>query len=487
MGIVIKQSIQNTVSTYIGFAIGAVNTLFLYTNFLTDDYYGLVGFLLSAATIMTPLMAFGVHNTLIKFYSSYKHLPDRNNFLTFMLYLPLLIILPVGVIGYVGYESIVYFLSKENEIIENYVWCIFLIAIAMAYFEIYYAWVKVQMKSALGNFMKEVFHRVLIMLLLIGVYFEWLTAKEFIWSLVLVYFSRLLFMKLYAVRLKFPSLLFSFPKNTPSILKYSLMIIVAGSVSLVLLDIDKVMIGKYLPIENVAYYNVAIFIAMVIVVPARAMHQITYPLTAQLINSKKWGELKILYQKSSLTLFIISGWIFLLIVLNIKQLYFIIPSSYSSGLFVVLLISISKLLDNLLGINNAILYNSDYYKWTVVLGVFLALLTIILNLVLIPLYGINGAAIATVISLFFYSLSKIIVVNWKFKMHPFSKSTFLVFLGLIVLSFSFYFWDFDYHPIINIGLKSILVSIIYFLFVFKGNLSEDINSLIKEISNRSKI
>lgn len=130
-----------------------------------------------------------------------------------MLYLPLLIIIPVGVIGYIGYESIIYFLSKENKIIENYVWCIFLIAIAMAYFEIYYAWVKVQMKSAFGNFMKEVFHRVLILLLLFGVYFEWLTAEQFIWSLVFVYFSRLLFMKLYAVKLKFPTLIFRFLKT----------------------------------------------------------------------------------------------------------------------------------------------------------------------------------------------------------------------------------------------------------------------------------
>jgi len=479
MGIVIKQSIQNTITTYIGFAIGAVNTLFLYTYFLSDAYYGLVGFLLSASTIMTPLMAFGVHNTLIKFYSSFKHIPERNNFLTFMLYLPLLIIIPVGVLGYFGYEHIVYFLSKENKIIENYVWCIFLIAIAMAYFEIYYAWVRVQMKSALGNFMKEVFHRVLIMLLLFAVYFEWLTAEHFIWSLVFVYFSRLLFMKLYAVRLKFPNLFFSFPKNTVSILKYSFIIIIAGSVSLILLDIDKVMIGKYIPIENVAYYNVAIFIAMVIVVPARAMHQITYPLTAQLINSKKWDELRTLYQKSSLTLFIISGWIFLLIVLNIKQLYFIIPQEYSSGLYVVLLISLSKLLDNLLGINNAILYNSDYYRWTVVLGVFLAILTIVLNIVFIPLYGINGAAIATVISLLLYSLSKIIVVNWKFKMHPFTNKTLLAFIGILVLSFSFYFWDFSFHPVINIALKSLIVTLVYFLFVYKGNLSNDISGLIK--------
>ena len=46
MGIVASQSIRNTIITYLGFGIGAVNTLFLYANFLTDDYFGLVVFLL---------------------------------------------------------------------------------------------------------------------------------------------------------------------------------------------------------------------------------------------------------------------------------------------------------------------------------------------------------------------------------------------------------------------------------------------------------
>ncbi len=481
MGIVIKQSIQNTVSTYIGFAIGAVNALFLYTSFLTDEYYGLVGFVLSAATIMTPLMAFGVHNTLIKFYSSYKTKGERDNFLSLMLFLPLLIIIPVGLAGYFGYEIIVRFLSKENPIIENYIWAIFLIAIAMAYFEIFYAVVKVKMQSVLGNFMKEVYHRVVIMLLLFAVYYDFISTESFVWSLVAVYFSRTLIMKIHAFVLKFPKMVFEVPKNIISILKYSFLIIIAGSVSLVLLDIDKVMIGKYIPIENVAYYNVAIFIATVIAVPARAMHQITYPLTAQLLNNKLWVELKDLYQKSSLTLFVVSGWIFLLIILNINQLYLIIPEDYSKGIWVVFLISLSKLLDNLLGINNAILFNSDYYRWTIVLGVLLAILTIVLNIIFIPKYGIDGAAIATVISLLLYSLSKIIVVNWKFNMHPFTKETFFVFTGILVLAFSFYFWDFSLHPIINIVLKSLLMSLIYFLFVYKGNISSEITTLINQV------
>lgn len=484
MGIVVRQSIQNTLTTYLGFAIGALNTLFLYTNFLTDEYYGLVGFLLSAAAIMTPLMAFGVHNTLVKFYSSYEDVFHRDNFLSFMLYLPLLIIIPVGIVGVFAYESIAAFLAKENEIIQNFVSSIFLIAVAMAYFEVFYAWAKVHMQSVFGNFMKEVFHRIIIMILLFAVYFEYLDADAFVWSLVWVYFFRMLVMKIYAYQLKFPKLIFQFPKNKKQIFIYSSIMIIAGSIALLLLDIDKVMIGKYIPIENVAYYNVGIFIAMVIIVPSRAMHQITYPITAQLLNSKNWEELEKLYKKSSLTLFVISGWVFLMIVLNINQLYLLIPEEYSAGLFVVLLISVSKLFDNLLGINNAILYSSEYYKWTVVLGIFLAVLTISLNVLLIPNYGIDGAAVATFISLFLYSLAKIFLVKSKFKMHPFSRETFKVFV-LIGLTYSFFYgWDFQFHALINIALKSFIFSFGYFIFIYKGNISEDLNALFHSTLKR---
>ena len=51
MGIVLKQSFQNTIITFIGFAFGAVNTLFLYTNILQPEYYGLVMFILATSAI----------------------------------------------------------------------------------------------------------------------------------------------------------------------------------------------------------------------------------------------------------------------------------------------------------------------------------------------------------------------------------------------------------------------------------------------------
>lgn len=480
MGIILKQSFKNTISTYLGFGIGAINTLFLYTNFLTDQYYGLVAFLFSTANIMMPFMAFGVHNAIIKYYSSFKTKNSINGFLTLMLFLPLIFIIPVGIIGYFSYETIGSFLSRENSIVENYTWYIFILAIAMAYFEIFFAWTKVQMQTVFGNIMKEVFHRVAIMILLFAVYLNWLSIDEFIIGLVGVYVLRMLIMKLYAYTVRFPKLVFQLPNNLSSIFKYALLMIIAGSVAMLILDIDKFMIGILIEdIEQVAYYSVAIFIATVIAVPQRAMHQIMMPLTAKYLNDNDLTALEDLYKRSSMTLLVVSGFIFLLIVLNINQLYLILPKEFTGGLFVVFIVSLAKLYDNSLGNNNAILFNSEYYKMVLYFGVFLAITAIVLNIIFIPRYGIDGSALATFLAIVFYNTVKILFVKRKFNMQPFSAESLKICLLLVVSVLVMYFWDFPFHPILNIALKSTLIGILYFVTIYNLNVSEDVNEQIK--------
>jgi O-antigen/teichoic acid export membrane protein len=480
MGIVLNQSLRNTITTYLGFGLGAINALFLYTNFISDEYYGLVAYILSAANIMMPLMAFGAHNTIVKFYSTFKTKNALNSFLTLMLFLPIVLSIPLAFIGYVGYDAIANVLTTKNEIVGDYLWYIFLTAISMAYFEVFYAWMKVQMQTVFGNFLKEVFHRVGAMLLLFAVYFKLITLDQFMMGIVGVYILRALIMMCYAFSSRLPVFRFNKIDKLSSILQYSSLIIIAGSIATIILDLDKFMLNNYIEIEKVAYYSVAVFIATVIAVPQRAMHQILLPLTAQFLNENNKEGLKDLYQRSSLTLYVISGFIFLLIVLNVNQLYEIIPPEFSGGLIVVFLISIAKLYDNLLGNNNAILFNSDYYKMVLVFGVILAVLAVILNLVLIPKYGINGAGLATFIAIVIYNTIKIVFVKHKFNMLPFTSDTLKITLLLILLVLGFYFWEFPFNAYLNIALKSITIGIVYGLFIYKLNISEDISSAFKK-------
>jgi O-antigen/teichoic acid export membrane protein len=319
------------------------------------------------------------------------------------------------------------------------------------------------------------------MFLLFSLYFNYINVQQLIMGIVGVYLLRMFVMAAYAFSLRRPVIKFHRFKSLPNVLKYSALIIVAGSVANIILEIDKFMLGYYVNIEKVAYYGVAIYIASVIGVPLRSLHQIISPLTAKLLNENNKKELQLLYKKSSLNLLIISGFIFLVIVLNINELYLLIPEKFSGGLLIVFLIGMAKLTDNLLGNNNAILFNSDYYRMVLVLGVFLVITTVLLNIIFIPKYGINGSAFATFISVLAYNIAKLAFVKITFNMMPFTLMTLKVF-GLIAICLGgFYFWEFPFHPIINIGFKTLLFSVFYGLIVYRFNFSEDVSNIINKL------
>lgn len=487
MGIVINQSIKNTVITYIGFAIGAANTLFMYPHFLGEKYYGLTGYILSSANVIFPLLAFGVHNTLIKFFTHYKTNQEKSSFLTFVLVLPLLLIIPILLFGTFFYDGIASLLSRKNPIVYDFVWQIPVIGVCMGYFEIFYAWVKVHLQSVVGGFIKEILLRIFITIFLFAVYFDWITPLEFINSLMLTYLLSMLIMFIYAMKVRRIEFNFKMPHNTKEVFVYSLFIILSGSIANMLLDIDKTMINQYKLIENIAYYSVAIFIATVISVPSRAMHQITYPITAKLMTEGKNDELNVLYKKTSITLQIIGGLVLVGILVNINQLYLLLPKNYSGGIFVVFTIGISKYFDLILGNNNAIIFNSKYYKAVLFLGLLLAFLAITLNMIFIPKYGIDGAAIATLISITLYSIAKLLFVVVKMKLFPFTNKTLVSFGVLIVAFFAFYYWEFPFHPLLNIILKSTLVCAVYVFVNYKLKLSSDFNNVVNTILKKVRL
>ncbi|MBF6641020.1 oligosaccharide flippase family protein [Flavobacterium sp. J49] len=481
MGIVQNQSIKNTIITFLGFGIGAVNALFFYTIFLGKTHYGIVTTILSGANIMMPLMAFGAQNTLIRFFSSYKDQKERDEFLTFILFLPLALIIPIGVIFYSFYDQISHSWIEENPTLKPFFWLIPLIGLFMAYFEVFYAWAKVHMKSVTGNFISEVLVRSIVMALLICVHFNWLAKDTFVYCVALAYFAQMIAMKLYAISIKMPVLRFVIPKNIKEIVRYSAFIIVSGGVAVMLVDFDKVMIPQYKDITQNALYSVAIFIATVIAVPSRAMTQIIAPITAKLMVENKHDELNDLYKKSAINLQVIGGFIMILIFVNIKEMYLLIPKDYSGGIAVVFMIGLSKFYDVLLGNNNSIIVNTKYYRTVLLFGIFTVVLMIILNAIFIPLYDIEGAAFATLITVAIYNTIKLLFVVKKMDLYPFTIKTLHSLAILAVCFLLFYFWDFPFHAIVNIGLKSILLSGLYVLLIYKTNLSEDINRVIEKI------
>ncbi len=479
MGIVLNQSLKNTIITYFGFGIGAINTLYLYPFFLGTVFYALTNYILSWANIIMPLLAFGMQNTLVKFYTQYKTEEERSKFLSFTVLIPFLLCIPLILIGLFFFEPISLYLSKENPVVKDYLWLIPFIGLSMAYFEIFYAWARVHMHSVFGNFVKEVGLRLFSLFALIGVYYKWITVVEFIYVTAIIYFLAFVITMFYAFQIKKPVFQFSIPQNVKDVLVYTFFIILSGSVAVMLLDIDKIMLNQYIKIENIAYYSVATYIASVIAVPSRAMHQITYPITAKLMHENKHDELNDLYKKTSINLQVVGGFVMLCIFVNINQLYIMVPKEYSGGILVVFLIGISKYFDLILGNNNAIIFNSKYYRMVLFLGLLLVFLTVGLNMFFIPRYAITGTAVATLLSITLYSLAKLLFVVKRMNLYPFTIQTLYSLAITFVLFLMFYFWEFPFHPIISIGLKSILVAVLYVYINYKFVISVEINEALK--------
>ncbi|MEZ4842259.1 MAG: polysaccharide biosynthesis C-terminal domain-containing protein, partial [Flavobacteriaceae bacterium] len=269
------------------------------------------------------------------------------------------------------------------------------------------------------------------------------------------------------------------------VLLYSFYIIMAGSAGSILLDIDKFMIPQMEQIAKVAYYSVGIYIASVIGIPYRAMQQIIIPLTAKELNENNLKEVNNLYKKSSITLLIAGGLLFLLINLNVNDLYNLINKpEYSVGIIIVLMISVSELYKLALSTNGAILSNSKYYKVFFYFSIAMALSVILLNRWLIAAIGINGAALATLLVVVVFSTFKVFYLKKKMDMQPFTVNT-LKLLGLILAIFLlFYFVELPFHPIIAIVLKSAVITVLYVFAVFRMNISEEVNVLLDRYLKR---
>jgi O-antigen/teichoic acid export membrane protein len=482
MGIVIKQTSRNILTISIALVIGAVNTLYFYPEFLKDEYYGLVVFLLATSNLLQPLMSLGAQHTIIKFYSSFNDKKSKDNFLSSIIFIPLIIILPVSFLVVQMHDTIGSFLSMQNPIIESYVWVIFLVSFATSYFEVFYAWSRVQLKSVFGNALKEIYPRVSVFILLVLVSLDIIEKENFVWFLTGLYFLRLLIMIIYSLSLYKPKFSFILPENFKEIVSYSIYILLAGSAASLLIDIDKYMIPQKEAISQTAYYAVAVFIATVVEIPGRAMFQILNPMVAKAINTNDNKNLNELYQKSSTNLLIICGFFFLLINLNIVSFYELMNNQfYADAIWVVLIISIAKLIQMSFGCGPAILATSSFYKITLPFSISMAISVYFLNDYLIDLYGINGAAISTLIVLLLFTVLKVLYINFKLKIQPYNLNTIKIIVLISVLYFTLNSLKLNLYPLFNIIVKSVLISASYISLVYFLKLSKTINSTLNSL------
>ena len=483
MGIVVRQSFLNLISIGIAFLIGAVNTLYLYPTFLGSKFQGLVIALLAISNLVQPFISFGTQHAVIRYYSKYTKKSDRDGLLTISILIPLIIVLLFIPVFMAYYDEIRQYLFQSDQSLSKYAYVILFIAVSTSFFEVFYSWLRVKLKSVFGNFLKELYPRVLISLLLISYSLGLLNFESFILYLIYGYYLRLLIVIVYSFYINKPKLNLNFKKDFYEIFKYCLLIFLSGAASSIILDIDKSMLSSILTVENVAYYSVAVFIAAVIEIPGRAMFQILSPVVASAINKNQMKKLEDLLKKSSTNLVLVASLFFLLINLNIDDFYEMLnQDGYSIGIPIVIIVSLGKLYSMSIGCINNIISNSKYYYYTFWFSLFSSVLAVLLNIYLITEFGIIGAAYATLIVLMIMNTLKIYLVKAKFNIHPYSKDTLKIIILSALTFFVFSNLQLGFQPLINIIVKSSLILVLYTLSAYIFKLSDDVNIFIDKFN-----
>jgi len=189
------------------------------------------------------------------------------------------------------------------------------------------------------------------------------------------------------------------------------------------------------------------------------------------------------YTKSSLTLSVLGLLFFIGIWGNIENVFQLIGEQYSEGRYVILFIALANITEVFMGLSGQIIVNSRYFKWQTYLLAFFSTTIVVTNFFLIPILGIIGAALATLISKLVFSAMKYFFIYKRFGIQPFTPKHFiLVAIGVIAWYVSTFIPAFSNY-IIDIIIRSTALTVLFLIPVYYFKISEDLNGRIDGVLN----
>ena len=273
-------------------------------------------------------------------------------------------------------------------------------------------------------------------------------------------------------------------------LKFGGLVIIGGLGVNLILFFDRNIIAQKIGTEAVAIFLVASYIASTIEIPGKALKSISSPILSENMHNRNFGKVGEIYEKSALNLMLIGGIMLVLVIVNVESMLGILPKQdiYSKGKWIVILIALGKWIEMSLGLNNEIITFSKYYKFNTVVVIFMTCFVVALNYFLIPIYGLIGSALATLIVTISSSFVRLIFVKKKFGMSPFSLNklfiliifSFLILVGFIVPDFG----NTTFLSILTILFKSLVILVLFLWMILKFNISQDILSLFNNFKKK---
>lgn len=237
------------------------------------------------------------------------------------------------------------------------------------------------------------------------------------------------------------------------LLRFSLPLFSANALTIIVMQTDTLMLGYFETPDVVGLYNAAHPLSQLIRIFMISLFFIYVPITSQLYAKKNLDEMRMNYMIltkwtvfATLPLFLII-FLFPEVVLNI-----FFGSAYVQGSVVLTLriLAFGMFLHVFFGPNAATLIVMGKSRLHLINNLAAAILNVTLNLLLIPTYGIIGAAFASAISIGLMSALAIIQIFYTHRIHPF---TWTYIKSLLIFTVSI----FIFYTIINIFFGTITV------------------------------
>lgn len=240
---------------------------------------------------------------------------------------------------------------------------------------------------------------------------------------------------------------------------------------------DTLMLGYLTTPKEVALYNAVYPIAGLLSTIINSLGFLYVPIISKLFAENQINELEVIYRSSTKWSFLLTLPLFCVLILYpelIIEIFF--ETRYVEASSTLQILAIGFVFNSYFGLNYYTLITANKSSFLLHCSLISAILNVILNYVLIPSMGIQGAAIASSISFILIEIL-ITVKMYKFlKIHPFTYSYIkITFLSMILITLFSYLKNLLASDILNCSITMIFFMIVYVSLLIKFKLLDDVN------------
>jgi O-antigen/teichoic acid export membrane protein len=492
-----RQSIISTFFVYAGFFIGFINT-YLFTRQgspFTPSQYGLTNIFIAVGNLMFAFANLGMISVVYKFYPYYNdNLPKKkNDLLTWALLISIIGFCFVVVVGILFKDLVVQKFGANSPLFIQYYFWVFPFGFSLLLFSILEVFAWNIRKSIFTTFLREVLFRSLTTILIFILSFKLITTfdafiKLYSFTYGIVAFSLLI----YLVWKKELYLTFTISKVTKKfykkIISLASLIYVGGAVLMVAQFIDTLVIMSVLGTASAGIFALGSVVAGLVQAPQRGAVAASIPILSKAWKDKDYNKINLIYQRSGINLLIASLGIFLVVWLNYTDAVktFGLKPAYLDSQWIFFFLGMARIIDLGTGVNAQIIGTSVFWRFELLSGIILFLLITPLSYILVKHFGIIGAGYSNVISFTIYNCIRIIFLQRKFKMHPFSYKTLYSIIIAVVCFYICYYTFINFHGFFAMVLKSSVFISLYVGAIIYFDLTPDALPVIDSIRKRTK-